>query len=619
MQFGPYIVDKQIDSRGTVRVFAAHHESSQQTVLLTVFEPGETPESDWLEHLKTLRGVQHPGILTFANGKRTAEGLLYIVTPLLPPLRLDTPLEREQVLRLAQQLCAALDYAHEQGFAHGALTHPGNLLQRDEQVLIRGFETAITDASAEAVAADIAALAKVLHRAVAGRADSVREVPPQIKVALARAVRGEFLTAGSLYDALSAPGAWRERGARTRRYALIAGLGMAAFAIVGIVLLIVSRQNIRAAQTTPVAVLILPSEPPATPTPEEILPTSTPISPTSSPPPTETSIPTNTPSLSFTLTFTPSPTLTATLTATGTPSPLPSLTLIPASPTLPPTATLYPTLTVTNTPLPAEAQTQPCVALVGDSVTHGGVTYEVPEVGYIVALAHPLAEYVNRQLTAQGLTDLKALDRGVSHTGISTLNHPSYFQTSTYAALRKDHCRFYAIMPWLNDISPDIAAPQAAARHVEALTAMINVLLRDNPYGRIMVFNYYHGATAPFALRTWASGFTPENVITYNNEMENACKFGTLSQLRQVYCVTTNDAFEGMGINHVIGPTTRQALVESLTEPLTEKQNEWLDYYFGKYPDGMLQGDGVHLSVAGKQALSAFIVDLVKKLPPVQL
>jgi hypothetical protein len=257
--------------------------------------------------------------------------------------------------------------------------------------------------------------------------------------------------------------------------------------------------------------------------------------------------------------------------------------------------------------------------MVGDSVTHGGVTYEVPGTGYVVALTEPLSAFVNRSLADFRLFELKAVDRGVSHTGISTKNHPSYFRTAGYAQLLEDKCRYVMIMPWLNDISPEIEPSAAATRHIDALAALVNAIIRNSPYSRVLLLNYFHGATAPYALRTWAFGFVPENVVLYNQQIELACQSGPFASLPQVVCVNTNEAFVGLGIGHVIGPTGRDEFYASLVSGLGPDATVWVRDFFAGSPEGALLGDGVHLSTAGKRALAAYLVGLVDTLPPVTL
>jgi hypothetical protein len=340
-----------------------------------------------------------------------------------------------------------------------------------------------------------------------------------------------------------------------------------------------------------------------------VLPSETPT-----PTPTATSTATATPTVSPTITASATQTFTATLTATESPIP-PTTENTEAAADATDQAT--PDQTPDETPGQSPEQStatptapQPCIALVGDSVTHGGVTYEIPATGYIVGLTQPLSVYVAQALREQGVTDIRVLDRGASNTGISSTNHPSYFNTTAYAKLLNDHCQTTMIMPWINDISPGIATSVAAPRHVRALIRLAQQLAADNPEGRIVILNYFYGAVAPFARETWASGLTMDNVDAYNHEIGLSCNYGSLAAMPQVACVSTSEAFESMNENYVIGMISRQDLYDTLIAPLSEIYTAWLEQYYAVHPDGKLQGDGVHLSVAGKKALAAFLVEM---------
>jgi lysophospholipase L1-like esterase len=74
-----------------------------------------------------------------------------------------------------------------------------------------------------------------------------------------------------------------------------------------------------------------------------------------------------------------------------------------------------------------------------------------------------------------------------------------------------------------------------------------------------------------------------------------------------------------MGTSFIIGQATRQQLLDSLISPLQGQQLNWVTWYFDNYPEGVLQGDGVHLSTPGKQALAAYIARLIETLPDVSL
>jgi lysophospholipase L1-like esterase len=347
-------------------------------------------------------------------------------------------------------------------------------------------------------------------------------------------------------------------------------------------------------------------------------PTVQPTSPPTDPPVAATSVPTD------------PPTELPTNSPTEIPSPIP-LGAITATPLIIPSDTPAPLFTATSTDVPQTAEPvlntdtstpipappKPCLSMVGDSVTHGGVTYNIPDTGYIVGLTHPVAEFVSQEFRNRNINTLVAYDRGASNTGINTANHPSYFKSAAYTELLNDHCKFTVIMPWYNDITPSkaIAQADAAPNHVRALIEFIRTLVDRNPGGRIILLNYYQGAVAPFASETWAGGFTPENRDLYNHEIQASCGVGSISRIMQVTCRNTDDAFQGMGTSYVIGMISQDELKKNLVAPLSDLQQGWLDDYFASNPDGLLQGDGIHLSTVGKEALAVFIVNMTQELP----
>jgi|GEM_PF-1634713 hypothetical protein len=262
--------------------------------------------------------------------------------------------------------------------------------------------------------------------------------------------------------------------------------------------------------------------------------------------------------------------------------------------------------------------TKPCVNVAGDSIAHGGAIFEIPAVGYIRAPLLPVSKSIEQVYRLAGSTDLQIIDRSVSATGISSHNHPSYFNTPEYAQLIKDRCKFTIIMPWINDLSADIDPSVAAPNHVAALIKMVRKLVEQNPFGRILVLNYYAGAPRPFALAGFASGFTPTGVATFNQQMAAACTDGALATIKQVTCVDTGAAFASMGTSYLVGPMTRQQIESELVGSLTAEENAMLDYFTGINPNGLLQGDGVHLSATGKTVLANYLVNLMNSLPKFQ-
>ncbi len=585
--FGAYHILKVLEAKADYRLYAAQHATTGERCWLVASPVADRAAQErFLDRLRLTRRLQHPHIYTFQSGGKTEAGDYYVVSPLLPTLRFKGRVSAATLSTLSAQLSAALDYAHAQGVAHGNLSPAAVVRLPDGRLALRAFELTCQPLSAETQRADLSALAELLSAAAPSE---------RVRAALRQAARSRFKRALDMHHDLEA--ALEAQPPLARRLTLLFGTAIL-IALLGVLLLF---NQLRALDLPLPTVAILALLPTQTPTP--------------------------TPTATATLTHTPTqtPSLTPTRTATATPSATPTATSTPTAthtPSATPTATRTPTPTPTATPSPTPTaiprillETQPCVALVGDSVTHGGVTYEVPRHGYIVALTDPLNVYLNQRLAAIGRGDLTALDRGASHTGISTANHPSYFRTEQYKQLLADNCRYTLIMPWLNDISPEIPVRQAARRHVQALARLIAELRDANPFGYIVVLDYYQGATSPFAARTWAYGFTPPNVEIFNAALRAACQDRTLNDSPLVSCAPISPAFEGMGIQHVIGLTTRNAFERSLISPLRSEAREWLDAFYAEEPNGLLLGDGVHLSVAGKDALARYLAELIERLP----
>ncbi len=297
----------------------------------------------------------------------------------------------------------------------------------------------------------------------------------------------------------------------------------------------------------------------------------------------------------------PTPTQTLTPTYTFTPSDTPLPTATPTFTKIPPTAT--------RTPIPTQAAKR-CVSVVGDSVAHGDGVFEIPATGFFTGQSTPVSKFLELQYRQRGDATMQVLNRSASAVGISSSNHPSYFNTVEYAELLQDGCEYTVIIPWLNDLSSGGDPTAAAAAHIRALGALVGPLVSKSPNGKIIVVNYYSGVPAPFALRTFAAGFTPSVVGLFNQQIAAACGGGPLA-LKQVQCVDANAIFAGMGTANVIGSMSQQDLNTFLAIPPSGDAANMLSAYFGANPNGAATGDGVHLSNSGKAQLAAYLVPLM--------
>src|SRR5688572_1394250 len=116
MQFGAYIVERPVEQRGNITIYAAKHESSGDAALITVFTPETMNEAyRWAERLSAIQKLHHANLIVPVEGQRTPEGVAFTISTLVAPLlgrdRILSPFATVEVTR---QISAALDYAHGQ-------------------------------------------------------------------------------------------------------------------------------------------------------------------------------------------------------------------------------------------------------------------------------------------------------------------------------------------------------------------------------------------------------------------------------------------------------------------------------------------------------------------------
>src|SRR5258706_14606004 len=126
-----YAVDREFGRGGMATVYVAFDKRHNRQVAIKVFPPALAaaigPER-FRREIEITSRLSHPNILPLYDSG-VAAGTLYYVMPLVRGESLSSRLEKnpdglrvDEVLALAGQISAALDYAHEMGVIHRDVT-----------------------------------------------------------------------------------------------------------------------------------------------------------------------------------------------------------------------------------------------------------------------------------------------------------------------------------------------------------------------------------------------------------------------------------------------------------------------------------------------------------------
>jgi|CXWL01.1.fsa_nt_gi predicted Ser/Thr protein kinase len=155
VSIGTYLVHRRLGEGGMGIVYEAQQQATHRLVAIKVIRGGSGVDDYRLRlfqrEAQTLGRLRHPSIAAVYEGGRTAEGEHFFAmelvngTPLTQFVR-EHNIPRTQRLRLFQQICNAIQYAHQRGVIHRDLKPSNIFVDAEGHVKILDFGLArITD------------------------------------------------------------------------------------------------------------------------------------------------------------------------------------------------------------------------------------------------------------------------------------------------------------------------------------------------------------------------------------------------------------------------------------------------------------------------------------------
>jgi len=158
--FPDYQIEELIGQGGMGSVFRAVQKNLQRPVAIKILsqEFARDPElgERFLREARALATLNHPGILTVHDyGER--DGTFFLITEFVDGVNLRQLMELGELspaeaLRIAPQMCTALQFAHERGVVHRDIKPENILIDTDGQVKIADFGLAKVSRTGDEVA-----------------------------------------------------------------------------------------------------------------------------------------------------------------------------------------------------------------------------------------------------------------------------------------------------------------------------------------------------------------------------------------------------------------------------------------------------------------------------------
>jgi serine/threonine protein kinase len=146
-QLGGFVLENKIGEGGMGIVYRAQQLSLSKPVAVKILPAhlSENPEfvQRFNREAQALAALSHPNIVSIID-KGLDRGHYYFAMELIDGVNLRTfmdqsPLEIDPILSIVQQICSALDYAHDQGLVHRDIKPENILIDREQRLKLADF------------------------------------------------------------------------------------------------------------------------------------------------------------------------------------------------------------------------------------------------------------------------------------------------------------------------------------------------------------------------------------------------------------------------------------------------------------------------------------------------
>jgi tRNA A-37 threonylcarbamoyl transferase component Bud32 len=180
---GRFLLTQRLGQSGGGVVYRAVQRSVGRDVAVKLVQSRAHPDEigRFLAQARAVSRIAHPNVMEVIDAGVTDDGLLYLVTGMVAGRTLadsvaaEGRFELDRLLRIAHQLCDALEAAHARSIVHGSLTAASVMLLPGDSVMVMDFGAAGGEGTWTDPRADLHALGHILHQLATGHRRDAEE------------------------------------------------------------------------------------------------------------------------------------------------------------------------------------------------------------------------------------------------------------------------------------------------------------------------------------------------------------------------------------------------------------------------------------------------------------